>query len=340
MMKFSEYMQEWLYGKDGYYTKFIEIGKKGDFYTSVSSSIFFGGSIANRFIKSIDEGFLSKKTTLLEIGAHQGYLLADIIQFIYTLRPKLLKTIKIAILEPQSENQKAQREYLKEAFGDAIELIHYKNLEELNLNSAFIIANELFDSFPCEVVNGNKMLYIENDRAEFREIDKKTKKLAQKYKVKKGEISIGFEEFSKNLSKGIKKFEFVTFDYGEKFARGDYSLRVYKEHRVYPFFALTDYAKEERVRDTSIKKLFKKSDITYDVNFAHLIDSFEENGVKRVEYATQLSALTSFGITELLEILKENVDEKTYLSQLNRVKTLLNPVILGERFKMVRFRKF
>ena len=35
----------------------------------------------------------------LEIGAHHGYLLADIIQFIYTLKPQLLETLNFAIVE-------------------------------------------------------------------------------------------------------------------------------------------------------------------------------------------------------------------------------------------------
>ena len=46
VMKFSKYMNEWLYDKDGYYASFRAIGKGGDFYTAVSSSMFFGGSIA------------------------------------------------------------------------------------------------------------------------------------------------------------------------------------------------------------------------------------------------------------------------------------------------------
>ena len=51
-MYFSEYMRNWLYEKDhGYYSKFQNIGKKGDFYTAVSTSSLFGASIANFFLK-------------------------------------------------------------------------------------------------------------------------------------------------------------------------------------------------------------------------------------------------------------------------------------------------
>jgi len=46
-MQFSTYMNEWLYGEEGYYKNFKAIGKSGDFYTAVSTSSFFGASIAN-----------------------------------------------------------------------------------------------------------------------------------------------------------------------------------------------------------------------------------------------------------------------------------------------------
>ena len=82
MIKFSNYFNDWLYGQHAYYSNYKQIGKDGDFFTSVSTSSFFGGSIAKKIISSIEEGFLPNNTTILEIGAHHGYLLADIIQFI------------------------------------------------------------------------------------------------------------------------------------------------------------------------------------------------------------------------------------------------------------------
>ena len=47
-IKFSEYFNSWLYENDGYYSKYKQIGKKGDFYTAVSTSSFFGGTIGKR----------------------------------------------------------------------------------------------------------------------------------------------------------------------------------------------------------------------------------------------------------------------------------------------------
>lgn len=50
-------------------------------------------------------------------------------------------------------------------------------------------------------------------------------------------------------------------------------------------------------------------------------------------------ALVNMGILELLEILKEKADEKIYKQELEKVKILIMPNFLGERFKMIKFRK-
>jgi len=339
LVKFSEYMYRWLYEDNGYYAKHKDIGKKGDFYTAVSTSMFFGGSIAKRFLTSLKEGFLEQETTVIEIGAHKGYLLADIIQFIYTLQPRLLEKLTFIIVEPFEENQKAQLAYFKSSFGVDIKLLHVKSLKELTCKSAFVVANEIFDAFTCEVVYDDKMLYMTDGKAEFLDMDTKTKELSQKYNVKKGEIAVGYENFAKDMYTHIEKFEFVTFDYGDKNSRGDFSLRVYENHKVYPFFSLTNLVEEGLKEDVKLEKLFANSDITYDVNFAHLIRAFEDVGATLKSYSSQMKALVDFGIIELLEMMKNNADEKSYKSELNRVKTLIDPSFMGERFKMACFRK-
>jgi len=112
-------------------------------------------------------------------------------------------------------------------------------------------------------------------------------------------------------------------------ARPDFSLRVYDKHKVYPFFD------EELDR----QKAFAKTDITYDVTFEHVKDAYEEAGVKFIELKAQMTALVNFGILELMEMLQANVEEKIYKQELEKVKMLIMPDLLGERFKMIRFRK-
>ncbi|QOY53763.1 SAM-dependent methyltransferase [Candidatus Sulfurimonas marisnigri] len=328
-MKFSEYMAEWLYGEYGYYTTYKNIGKSGDFYTAVSTSKFFGGTIAKHIISLVDEGFLSENGTVCEIGAHHGYFLADVIEFIYTLRPKLLSTLKFVIIERFDDLQEFQKSYFEESFGDVVSLTHYKSLSELECENAFFIANEIFDAFPCELYYKGKTARVDGHNIEFDEGNEWVKSKAEKYHKDRGEIAVGYEEFAKEMASTCNKFEFMTFDYGEMSARPDFSLRVYAKHEVIPFF------NENIKRD----ELFAKSDITYDVTFAHVKDAYEDAGVEFVEIKAQMVALVDMGILELLEMLEANVEEKIYRQELEKAKMLILPNFLGERFKMVRFRK-
>lgn len=333
--KFSDYFNDWLYSKNGYYANYKQIGKEGDFYTSVSTSSFFGGSIGKRIVDSIKEGNLPKDTTILEIGAHHGYLLADIIQFIYTLNPKLLETLNFAIVERFENLQEQQSKYLKESFGDIIKIKHYKDISEVKLPHAFIVANEIFDAFGCELVYTTKddifqLAYVQDHQINFETCeDESLIKHCKKYKITKGEVGIAYEEFVENICTNIKKFEFVTFDYGDRVPRNDFSARIYTKHEVFPIF-------EENL---DLKKYFSNADITYDVFFPHIMDLFKTFGAKDVSFKTQMIALVEFGIIDLLEILKNNTDENTYLKESQKIKTLIEPTGMGDRFKMLHIKK-
>lgn len=326
---FSEYMNEWLYAKDGYYSSYKTIGKEGDFYTAVSTSQFFGGCVAKHIISLVDEGFLEKDAVVCEIGAHHGYFLADVVQFIYTLRPALLESLSFVIIERFEDLQKFQKSYFSESFGDVVKITHYKSLTELRCKNAFFIANEIFDAFPCELYYKGKTARVDTHEVEFDVENKWVKEKANKYDKDRGEIAVGYEEFAKEMSLASEKFEFMSFDYGEMIARPDFSIRVYNKHEVIPFF------------DENIKReeLFKKTDITYDVTFAHVRDAYEDVGVKFIELKAQMVALVDMGMLELLELLKENVEQKIYTQELEKAKMLIMPNFLGERFKMIKFRK-
>lgn len=335
MIRFNDYFNDWLYGNDGYYSNYKEIGKEGDFFTSVSTSCFFGGSIAKKLIDSIEKNVVPKNTTLLEIGAHHGYLLADIIQFIYTLKPELLDSLNFAIVERFENLQIQQKNYIEESFGDKINLKHYNDISEVKIDNAFIVANEIFDAFACDLVYTNKdgvlqNAYVNEHKIEFKDCeDTKLIEHCKKYSIEKGEVCLDYEEFVKILCNNINSFEFVTFDYGDRYPRNDFSTRVYEKHNVYPIF-------DEEI---DLKKLFKKSDITYDVHFNYLKELFEEQNVKSAKFSTQLKSLVDFGILDLLEILKINVDENTYLRETQKVKMLLEPTGMGDRFKTLNIIK-
>jgi SAM-dependent MidA family methyltransferase len=328
-VRFSHYMSDWLYGEEGYYASYRPIGKKGDFYTAVSTSKFFGGAIANHIIKRLDEGFLRSDSLICEIGAHHGYLLADIIEFLHTLRPQLLQTLRFGIVERFENLRNAQQSYFDESFGNALILEHYSDLSELNEESTFFVANEIFDAFPCELFYKGRVGRVENHEIHFDLEDSKISALAEKYKQDRGEIAVGYEPFAEAMRGASKRFEFMSFDYGELSARSDFSIRLYQEHQTFPLF------------DEGLNRsvAFGKSDITYDVNFTHVKEAYEAQGIKCAQYATQLVALVEMGILDLLAILKEQAKEEIYIQELEKVKILITPSLMGERFKMIRFVK-
>lgn len=328
-MYFSGYMNEWLYGEEGYYKKFKAIGKSGDFYTAVSTSAFFGASIANHFYTLLQEKKADRNGWLIEIGAHQGYLLCDMIQWLYSCDPALVHTLKFGIVERQPEVQKAQLAYIQERFGNDIEITHFNDIADVNVEYAFVVANEIFDAFPCELLKDEKIAVVKEHTIDWEEAPVQLLDWAKKHHLTQGEVAAGYETFAKQMASGIKNCDFVTFDYGEKYVRNDFSIRVYRKHETFPLFD------EVLVLNES----FQKDDITYDVNFGHVREAFDAEGFEEVAYETQARALIRFGIIDILEQFSKQTTQARYAREADKIKTLISPTMMGDRFKMIHFRK-
>ncbi len=328
-MYFSQYMNEWLYGEEGYYKNFKAIGKSGDFYTAVSTSSFFGASIANYFYSLLKEGKADRNGWLIEIGAHQGYLLCDMIQWLYTCDPTLVQTLKFGIIERQPEVQKAQLAYIKERFGNDIQITHFNDIAEVEVEYAFVVANEIFDAFPCELIKDEKIAFVEADEISWKEAPDEMLLWAKSHRLTQGEIAVGYEGFAKEMANGIQKCDFVSFDYGEKYVRNDFSIRVYRSHETYPLFD----------EDLNLSESYKKDDITYDVNFGHVIEAFNTEGFEEVAYETQARALVRFGLIDILEQFAKQTTQERYVREADKVKTLISPTMMGDRFKMVHLKR-
>jgi len=328
-MRFSEYMNEWLYGEEGYYKNFKAIGKSGDFYTAVSASSFFGASIANYFYTLLTEGKADRNGWLIEVGAHQGYLLCDMIQWLYTCDPSLVKTLKFAIVERQPELQKAQLAYIQERFGDDITVTHFDDISAIEVEYAFVVANEIFDAFGCELLKDEKIANVTEHKIEWEEASSELLSWAKKHHLKQGEVAVGYEAFAKDMALGIKKCDFVSFDYGEKYVRNDFSIRIYRKHETFPLF-------DEAL---ILADAYKKDDITYDVNFGHVSEAFKAQGFEEVLYETQARALVRFGLIDILEQFSKQTTPQRYTREADKVKTLISPTMMGDRFKAVHFRR-
>ena len=328
-MYFSEYMNEWLYGQTGYYKQFKAIGKSGDFYTAVSTSSFFGASIANHFYTMLKEGLADKNGWLIEIGAHQGYLLCDMIQWLYTCDPTLVQTLKFGIVERQPEVQKAQLAYIEERFGNDVNITHFNDISDVNVAYAFVVANEIFDAFPCELLKDEKVAIVNNHKITWEKATPEMLIWAKTHHLTQGEVAVGYEVFAKEMASGIQNCDFVTFDYGEKYVRNDFSIRIYANHETYPLF---DEALE-------LSESYQKDDITYDVNFGHVSEAFKDAGFEEKSYETQARALIRFGLIDILEQFSKQTTPARYASEADKIKTLISPTMMGDRFKMIHLTK-
>ena len=328
-MYFSAYMNEWLYGKDGYYRQFKAIGKEGDFYTAVSTSRFFGASIANHFYTLLKEGVADRNGWLIEVGAHQGHLLCDMIQWLYTCDSSLVQTLKFGIVERHPEVQKAQLDYVQQRFGSDIEIRHFDDMDDVRADYAFVVANEILDAFPCELLKEKKLAVVKNHKIEWEDADRKTLEWAKRHHLNQGEIAVGYEEFALQMAEGIRRCDFITFDYGEKYVRNDFSIRIYRHHETFPLF-------DEAL---VLAESYQKDDITYDVNFGHVSEAFVDAGFDEIVYETQARALIRFGIIDILEQFAKQTTQSRYASEADKIKTLIAPTMMGDRFKMIHFRK-
>ena len=322
-------MTQWLYGEEGYYKTFKAIGKSGDFYTAVSTSSFFGASIANYFYTLLEEKKADKNGWLIEVGAHQGYLLCDMIQWLYTCDMTLVKTLKFGIVERQPEVQKAQLSYIKERFGDDIQITHFSDISEVEVDYAFVVANEILDAFPCELLKDEKIAKVNEHTILWEEASSEMLIWAKGHNLKQGEIAIGYDTFAREMASGIKKCDFVTFDYGEKYIRNDFSIRIYRKHETFPLFD----------EELTLAQSYQNDDITYDVNFLHVSEVFLAEGFEEVVYETQARALIRFGIIDILEQFSKQTTQARYASEADKIKTLISPTMMGDRFKMLHLRK-
>jgi len=362
-VKFSDFFEGWL--NESYYANAAKIGKSGDFYTAVSVGSFFGICIAREILRlsadfsatqalsldaatspiasrqnfaaacelNLDVALAEKlqnsaKIAIVEIGSHDGRLLCDIAQAIFTLGgAAALDRFSFAIIEPHERLRELQRASFAESFGGEIALKHFTSAREAKFKDAIFVANELFDAFKCEAVDGENMLFIESGAAKFAPIKEgEILTLARRFGISRGEIPIGYFRFAREICASAQRVYFIAFDYGQMGASGDFSLRIYRNHEVFGFFEVQN-----------LSDFYGKSDLTYDVNFEILRAAFEDAGAVTVDFKRQISALMDFGAVQLLELFMQKSGEKGYLNALLQFNHLRAE--FGEKFKMIKFKK-
>jgi SAM-dependent MidA family methyltransferase len=111
----------------GYYEKEEDrIGRRGDYYTSVSVGGLFGELLAFQFAEWLAEdgmsGGANERVQLVEAGAHWGNLAGDILGWLRERRPALFGRLDYVIVEPSERRRQWQQRTL-EGFGNQIQWV-------------------------------------------------------------------------------------------------------------------------------------------------------------------------------------------------------------------------
>ncbi|WP_104692495.1 SAM-dependent methyltransferase [Helicobacter felis] len=312
---FSDFMHAWLYGDGGYYKK-ARIGTQGDFYTSVSTSKFFGGTLAFYLLGLLEKGLLTLPLSVVEMGAHGGELLGDVLSFLRALSQGVLEQVEFVSVEPLEELRALQQKRLAQMGSNLRCVASPLDLNIPPTQSVFIYNNELWDSFPCELVRPGAQLFVDTHFKPFWHEASYTQEGCMPH----WEACISA---LLNALEKAKSWVLVSFDYGQYGPRNAIDLRGYFQHRVFDF--------EEIL--SNLNELYQKIDLTYDVDFQRLESLINQQGAHTLFYGTQSLALVRMGLPQLLELFGAHMPFSIYQKEAFKARALLDPSALGERFK-------
>ena len=318
----------------GYYARETrQVGRGGDFFTSVSVGPLFGELLARRFLREWKESGMPGRWRIIECGAHDGTLAADILKSLASLCPDAFVGLEYVIIEPLPLLREAQRKTLA-SFGAHQRLVSTADELFEDPLPGIAFGNELLDALPfhvierhggrwleCRVANGPDGEFVWETHHEITDPQLRDA-VAQlggdfpddDYRT---EIRTNFAEFLAPLTRCLSSGLLVWPDYG--FARPEYyhpdrrrgTLRTYSKHRA---------AENPLTRPGEI-------DITAHVDFTAVAEAALELGCQPGIFRNQGAWLTENSREWLLEL---EGQPAPFIFQ--QFQTLTHPAHLGGSF--------
>ncbi len=336
-ISFRDFMDIALYYPElGYYTsKEQKIGGYGDFFTSSELDKAFGNLLAEQFVE-IYQKINSDKFQIVEIGAGKGYLAHDILEHLKNKYPEIYKKTTYTIIEKSPYHIEIQKTILKE-----FDIVDWKqdiiDFQDESVEG-IIFSNELFDAFPVHMIRKKDgkiyEIFIQlNKNDEVVEIEKEAPQEILDYlkelniNIPEGmttEINLDAVDYIQKIGKKLKKGYVITIDYGYP------SAELYKEYRKRG--TLLCYYRHKYSED--YYKNVGMQDITAHVNFSALNYFGKKSGLELTGFTDQAHFLSNLGLMEIIMELQEKGDFESY-ERINRLKTLVLPKGMGEKFKIL-----
>ncbi len=347
---FKWFMQQALYHpKLGYYgAGRARIGRQGDFYTSVSVGRLFGELIAKQVEQMWERMNRPVTFTILEEGAHDAQLAADVLSWTKRFSPNLHACLKYWIVEPNPRLQAEQQATLSTWPRNKVRWS--RGLDEFE-NGALCgvhFSNELLDAFPVHLVTsaggpwqenfvdvgkqGFRFVYGPPSNSLLRAAVERlpvpvTDDSAGEYRT---EVNLAAPRWVEDVSRVLGQGYVLAVDYGHP--RDVYYA---PERRT---GTLSTYRDHQRGDDPLV--MVGECDLTAHVDFTTLAERAEASGLKLTGYCDQHHFLVGLGENELLAVERSSREmTPELLSFIRSFKSLMHPSTMGMAFKFICFEK-
>lgn len=139
----------------GYYEKEDDnLGRRGDFYTSVSVGSLFGELLAFQFADWLAT-LPNERLQLVEAGAHNGRLAVDILHWLQQRRPEIFDRVEYVLCEP-SETRRGWQRKTSVDYSSRVRWVEADLAQMAGQFTGVIFSNELLDAMPAHRVGWNK----------------------------------------------------------------------------------------------------------------------------------------------------------------------------------------
>jgi SAM-dependent MidA family methyltransferase len=317
-MLFRDFMARALYDpQHGYYASGrARIGRKGDYFTSVSVGPLFGALLARQFAEVWEKLGRAADFTLVEQGAHDGTLAADVLAALPAEMPH-----RLTIIEPLVHWRTQQQEKLS---GHEVRWV--ESVEALEPFIGVHYSNELLDAFPVQLLHRTNDGWQERavtwseDRFAFTDLPARgwlrQEALAHLPIGTTTEVNRASTTWMLTLGTKLKRGLILIIDYG--FPWSEY----YAEHRTSG--TLEAIAAHRRVDPLAQPG---EADLTTHVEFTTLAEIAEHAGLNVLGFTDQHHFLVALSRLHFAEgVPPDPRDARAF-------QTLAHPTMLGRAFK-------
>lgn len=338
---FAEYMDNVLYHpQQGYYSSNqVKIGKEGDFFTSANLGADLGELLAVQFAEMWE--ILARPTpfTLVEMGAGEGLMAADILPYLQTQYPDCFGATEYIIVEKAPGLQAAQQQRLSNWPGEKVRWCSWTDLPPQSVTGCFF-CNELLDAFPVhQIIREDGQLgeiYVTIGRDDrFVEVRGELSTFgiyayfelvginltADNYpEGYRSEVNLAALDWVKTVASSLKRGYLLAIDYGY---RAD---KYYHPQRTAG--TLQCYYRHQRHHDPYLN--VGHQDITAHVDFTALERQGQLSGLEKLGFTQQGLFLMALGLGDRLQALSTaKMGIEQLLQRRDALHQLIDPMGLG-----------